>query len=186
MANICEYKVKVIGKKNACYALFGSIRYLDSKEIVSESGTENDYILFLHGYCKWTVDQYTSAYDGTFDIVIPDNPKEAEEFGNAYDDYNLKSCSKLFNVEVWCNSVDIDDPMGVDSVHYIDGEEDINIAYEDMPREIEMDEYHDMDAEVGNIYRLYFEEEMSVEEIATTMGLDEDYVRSVLDCDEEE
>ena len=42
MANICEYKVKVIGRKNACYAMFGSFHQFDNKEILQESGTDDN------------------------------------------------------------------------------------------------------------------------------------------------
>ena len=181
MADICEYKAKVVGKKNACYATFGSFPFMDSKTIEKEYGTETDYTLFLHGYCKWTVDQYASDYDGPKDIVIPEDPDEAAKFGAEYHGTTVRSCSELFNVEIWCNSADIDAPDGVFSEHYISGESDDSITYKEMPREIEMDEYQ----LPGTIFEMYYGEDMSVEEIAEALDLDEEYVRSVLDAEEE-
>ncbi len=58
MANICEYKVIVKGRKNACYAFYGSMSCMDYKEIVSEKGTEDKYEMFFIGNCKWGVDAY--------------------------------------------------------------------------------------------------------------------------------
>ena len=45
MANICSYKVLVKGRKNGCYAFYGSMQTLDGKSIIDETGTDEDYKL---------------------------------------------------------------------------------------------------------------------------------------------
>ena len=56
MANRCEYKVIVKGKKSVCYAFYGSMRVLENKWITEEEGAEQAYTLRLEGDCKWSVD----------------------------------------------------------------------------------------------------------------------------------
>ena len=147
MANICKYHIKVKGAKNACYALFGGMNVLDDKWIEEEHGTDSDYTMVFQGDCKWAVDMYTEPYDNPTEIPIPDGSDAAEEFGNDFRGVTLKDKSKLFHVEVWCNSVDIDDPMGISCEHYLFGEID-HIRYADMPDEIKMEEYEEF-GEVG-------------------------------------
>ena len=49
MANICSYKVLVKGRKNGCYAFYGSMQTLDGKSIIDETGTDEDYELRFEG-----------------------------------------------------------------------------------------------------------------------------------------
>ena len=120
MANVCEYHIKVKGTKSSCYALFDSMNVLDDKWINEEHGTDSEYTMVFQGDCKWAVD---------------------------YGDTPLKEKSELFHVEVWCNSIDIDEPMGIFCEHYLLGEKD-RIRYADMPDEIKMEEYEEY-GEVG-------------------------------------
>ena len=61
MANICLYKIKVRGRKRACYALVDMMPlYSWEKEYLREEGTEDDFELVFLGACKWAVDCYTS------------------------------------------------------------------------------------------------------------------------------
>jgi len=110
MANCCEYKVIVKGKKNACYAFFGSMSCMDYKDIVSETGTDEDCILRFEGNCKWSVDSYCEPWNGTFPVDIPENYEEAYQLAeNKFWYHTVEERSKMFEVEVFCNSADIED-----------------------------------------------------------------------------
>ncbi len=124
MANICSYRVIVKGKKNACYAFFGSMSCLDEKVIVNESGDEQDYTLQFDGKCKWNVDWHCTPWEGNYPVELPDDFEEARD--DAEDKYwynTVQDRSKMFDVEVWCNSADIDMPVGDAFVHYGNGED---------------------------------------------------------------
>ncbi len=123
MANICEYKVIVKGRKNACYAFVGSMSALDEKEIVEESGTDELYTLRFEGSCKWGVDAYCHPWDGEFPVVLPEDADDAmEEAENKYWYHTVQERSKMFEVEVLCNSADIDEAIGEIFEHYRNGE----------------------------------------------------------------
>ena len=110
MANYCEYNVIVKGRKNACYAFFGSMSCLDSKEIFDESGTDDDYTVKFNGNCKWSVDSYCTPWNGEFPVSLPEDADEAYEAGEELYWYNtVQERSKMFGVEVWCNSADVED-----------------------------------------------------------------------------
>ena len=127
MANVCEYKVIVKGKKNACYAFFGSMSCMGDKQILEESGTDEMCTIRFEGDCKWSVDSYCSPWDGGFPVVLPEDAEEA--MAEAEDKYwynTVQERSKMFEVEVWCNSADTEDydpnkgPFEIFE-HYING-----------------------------------------------------------------
>ena len=64
MSNMCKYKVRVKGKKNACYAFLGSMSYRDYREIDKEEGKESDYTLWFSGDCKEDVNDSCQPWDG--------------------------------------------------------------------------------------------------------------------------
>lgn len=128
MANICSYKVIVKGKKNACYAFFGSMPCYDDKYILEEEGTNESCTVRFDGNCKWSVDSYCNPWTGGFPVILPDDPDEAmEEAENKYWYNTVQERSKMFGVEVWCNSADVEDydpdegPYQIFE-HYINGE----------------------------------------------------------------
>lgn len=124
MANICEYRVKVKGRKNACYAFLGSMPHMDYRNVNSEVGSDMEYEMIISGNCKWSVDAYCKKWDGDFPADLPADSNEAyEEAGKRYCYVTVKERSELFNTEVWCNSCDIDgDPDTAVYVHYKNGE----------------------------------------------------------------
>lgn len=128
MANICEYKVIVKGRKNACYAFFGSMSCLDDKWIAEETGTQEQCTIRLEGNCKWAVDAYCRPWEGETPVVLPEDAENAMTEGeNKYWYYTVRDRSRMFGVEVWCNSADIEDydpDLGPCEVfeHYICGE----------------------------------------------------------------
>ena len=116
MANICMYKIKVKGRQQACYAFINMMpSYSYEKEILDESGTEDDYELILRGDCKWSVSSYTSAMENP-------QPFTQEELNAVQDgdhwDKTLKDKSVLLDCEIFCNSKDIDDSSWAIYEHY--------------------------------------------------------------------
>ena len=125
MANSCKYKGEVRGKKNACYAFYGSMSVLDYNDIFSEEGTDEDYKLRFEGTCKWSVDSYCNPFKGEIPVELPKDYEEA--YNEAYEKYwyyTVQERSAMFQVEVFCCSNDIDDfnPKWEVKEHYINGE----------------------------------------------------------------
>ena len=140
MANICKYKVIVRGKKNACYAFFGSMSCMDYKEILRESGDNENCEVMFEGTCKWAVDMYCNPFSGEKPVQLPEDPDEAyKEAENNYWYNTVQERSEMFQVEVLCNSIDIDEfnPDWNIWEHYISGKP----VYDDddeMPEELEI------------------------------------------------
>lgn len=109
MANYCRYKCIVRGPKNACYAVFGSMSCEDYKDIISESGSDENYELHFEGNCKWSVDSYCEARENPKPFILPESADDARAFGEA--NWYIPQYQKpiLFGVEFLCNSADIDD-----------------------------------------------------------------------------
>ncbi len=128
MANYCDYKVIVKGCKNACYAFFGSMSCVDGKWIVEEDGTNDAYTVRFEGNCKWSVDAYCTPWDGSFPVILPEDANEAMAVAEENYWYNtVQERSKMFEVEVWCNSADVEDydpDKGPDEIfeHYVKGQ----------------------------------------------------------------
>ncbi len=109
MADICDYKIIVKGKKNACYAFYGATPAYNVKEIIKESGTEDKYTLQFSGDCKWMIDSYCEPWSGPFPVEIPEDFNEAMNKGEfEYCDILMQDRSKVFNVEVYCISINTD------------------------------------------------------------------------------
>ena len=110
MANYCDYKVIVKGRRNACYAFFGSMSCLDDKSIVEETGTDAACTLRFAGNCKWSVDAYCAPWDGPCPVALPDNAFDAMALAEEkYHYHTVQSRSRMFAVEVLCNSADVED-----------------------------------------------------------------------------
>lgn len=69
MADFCYYEIHIKGSKKACYAYLGTTPTLDEKEILFESGDDENYILHFSGVCKWTLDYYcVDEYKGDLNL----------------------------------------------------------------------------------------------------------------------
>lgn len=128
MANVCDYKMVVKGRKSSCYAFVAGQNWLDYKEIEYEEGTDEDYEVYFTGTCKWSVDAYCGEYTDSCPVKIPDNLKtkaEVDEWCSEtfHAGYNVKSRSKMFSVDVQCNSRCTEgDPETAYYIHYKNGE----------------------------------------------------------------
>lgn len=124
MANICKYKVIVKGRKNACYAFMGSMSTLDNKWVEEESGSDDDYTLRFEGDCKWSVDSYCQPWEGECPVELPEDAEDAQyEAEEKYWYKTVRDRSRMFAVEVLCNSADVDYPVQEYFEHYISGED---------------------------------------------------------------
>ena len=178
MANLCEYKVKVRGRRNACYAFFGSMSCADGKWIVSESGTAEEFVLIFEGSCKWSVDCYCKEWEGEMPVTIPENADDAmSEAEDNYWYYTVQQRSQMFNVEVWCNSGDTEDlgcfeemasefdiPLeGLDlSVmcyeHYINGRKIEDVCPDELHFNLSLDDYDEYNDEGDEDFEEFDEE----------------------------
>ena len=180
MANTCGYKVIVKGKKNACYAFFGSMPYFDEKIINSESGTEEEYTLKFQGYCDWDVDSNCGPWNGGFPVILPENYLEAEqEAENKYEDIIVQERSKMFEVEVWCNSMDLDDPEFYTYEHYISGKPILDLCPDELEFEGQEEMENDFDPEIEMVLEMI--DSMSPEEIIEEYGVDPEKVKEILE-----
>jgi hypothetical protein len=139
MANICMYKIKVVGTKQACYALVNMMPlYSYEKEFLSEDGNDNEFTLVFTGDCKWGVDCYTSA-------MTNPKPFTKEELDAVCDgdhwDKTLRDKSVLLDCEIFCNSKDIDDSCWSIFEHYNRGKE----IRDECPKELHIKRGRDYD-----------------------------------------
>lgn len=121
MANYCEYKTLVRGRKNACYAFLGSSPTADDIHVIEGSGTTENYTLIFSTGCKWGVDAYCDKpWDGSFPVDLPDDYNEASSIAEKKYRYrSMRDRSKMFSLEVLCNSLYED--VGEEFVHYLNG-----------------------------------------------------------------
>ena len=127
MANICEYNVLVKGKKNGCYAFYGSMPVLDDIQILEEKGTDDNYEMRFNGDCKWSVDSYCTTRKENGPVSdLPEDYEEAYDYGQDRWGFTVQDRSEMYDVEVYCNSADVEDyddePYQIFE-HYIKGEE---------------------------------------------------------------
>ena len=141
MANICLYKIKVKGTKDACYALINMMPlYSWEKDILSEEGEDDDYTLIFTGACKWSTSSYTQHTDG----LVPYTPEQVKNVqdGDGWD-ICMRDKSLLLNCEIFCNSKDIDDSCYAVFEHYNRGKE----IFDECPKELHIKRGRDYDQE---------------------------------------
>ena len=139
MANICLYKIKVKGRKKACYAMVNMMPlYSWEKEYVSEDGTDDDFELIFSGACKWGTSAYTSPM--TNPMPFTDEELNAVQDGDHWDK-TLRDKSILLDCEIFCNSKDIDDYCMAIFEHYNRGKT-IN---DECPKELHIKRGRDYD-----------------------------------------
>lgn len=120
MANYCDYKGILKGRKNACYAAYGCFEAYDDKWIVKEYGTSDDYFLQFEGNCKWSIQHYSRPWKEPKPITIPENPEEAFAYTEKnYQDLALADICQLFQVELLCNWGVFEEGNNATFVHFI-------------------------------------------------------------------
>lgn len=145
MANICLYKVKVIGKKATCYALVNMMPLCSwEKEFIDEYGTDAQYTLIFSGACKWGIGYRTEPQK---DLT----PFTDEQIENIQDGdfwhFTLQDKSLALNCEIMCNSKDIDSSCWADYEHYKNGKE----IFDECPKELHIKRGRDYDVDYATI-----------------------------------
>lgn len=119
MANYCDYKGILKGRKNACYGAFGCFNAYEDKQIVKESGTPEDYVLQFEGNCKWSMEYYAKPWTGSWQYQIPEDPMEALEYAEGHHhDMRLADICRLYQVELLCNWGTFETSRQTTYVHY--------------------------------------------------------------------
>lgn len=103
MANICQYKGRIRGKKKACYAAFSGISAYDEKCVADTSGTDDDFLLEFRGDCKWRLDTYCDkVWEGKIPVEL--SGYSIDELGNGsvvdFWYYGMNQLSKMMDVEI--------------------------------------------------------------------------------------
>jgi hypothetical protein len=110
MANICEYCLKIKGKKEDCHLFLLSMPAYDDYNVIKEEGTDDDFILAATGTCKWDVYAYVEDVEADFDHeAVRKSISESKCTDLWY--IPLKDKSKVFNVDVRISWTDIEDTV---------------------------------------------------------------------------
>lgn len=99
MANICTFEMRIRGTKENCQKMMES-DFPSCYEIytISQNGTDNDYMIYAAGECRWSV-------SGSM-IYVTDN----------YD--SLAEKAKKFDIELEIFGYDLSEPDWVEHYHY--------------------------------------------------------------------
>ena len=149
MANICEYKVLVKGKRGACYAFIGAMPQYDDYTVIkteTNPDEEHDFAIYFNCCCKWSVDAYAKDDDDTPVVnpdEIPNDISEAVEYGRDLYSASFKSKTRILGVDAICVSLDIDEPCDIYVEHYDCGDS-ILTYYSDLPDELKMSEFENL------------------------------------------
>lgn len=106
MANCCYYEIHVKGNKKAALFLFAMMPVYDSKEIIHEEGTDDEYVVWIKGDCKWGLDyNCTEKADVGIDLnMLTEDDVRNEEMGLDYWDLTMRQKSEVLNVEILAHS----------------------------------------------------------------------------------
>ena len=146
MANYCDYEIHVRGSKKAALFLYTMMPALDYKEITHEEGTDEEYIVWMTGNCKWSLDRYCEEKQNVvidLDSFSEDDVRD-EEVGLNYWYLTMRQKSEVLGVEILAHSWS--DESEFDQFdHYLNGKllsseaDEYNAypAYEDVEDEFE-------------------------------------------------
>ena len=106
MATICNYEIHVKGRKKAALFLFTAMPAYGDKEITHEEGTDEEYILWMKGDCKGSLDAYTEKKLGITTVLysLTEDELRNEEVGVDYWYLPLSLKSKLLKLEILAHS----------------------------------------------------------------------------------
>jgi hypothetical protein len=108
MANICEYRLRIKGKKENCYHFLNSMSVYSNCETFKEEGTDDSFIIEAIGDCKWDVYAYIKKVPAKFNFE--EALKRALEGDySAFFNLPLKDKSKMFDIEVQISWTDVED-----------------------------------------------------------------------------
>ena len=106
MANSCGYEIHVKGTKKAALFLAAMLPTYDSKDITHEEGTDEEYIVWVEGNCKWALDYACSEKSDVkidLDALTLDDVQN-DELGVKYWYLTMRQKSEVLNVEILAHS----------------------------------------------------------------------------------
>lgn len=106
MANSCGYEIHVKGTKKSALFLAAMLPTYDSKDITHEEGTDEEYIVWVEGNCKWALDYACSEKSDVkidLDALTLDDVQN-DELGVKYWYLTMRQKSEVLNVEILAHS----------------------------------------------------------------------------------
>lgn len=106
MANYCNYEIHVKGTKKAALFMYAMMPVYDYKQIIHEEGTEEEYIVWMEGDCKWQLDAYCEEKaDVKIDVeAFTEEYVRNEENGLDYWYLTMRQKSEVLGIEVLAHS----------------------------------------------------------------------------------
>lgn len=106
MANYCNYEIHVKGTKKAALFMYAMMPVYDYKQITHEEGTEEEYIVWMEGNCKWQLDAYCEEkVDVKIDAeAFTEEYVRNEENGLDYWYLTMRQKSEVLGLEVLAHS----------------------------------------------------------------------------------
>ena len=106
MATICNYEIHGKGRKKAALFLFAAMASYDDKVITHEEGTDEEYVVWMKGDCKWSLDSGTEEKPGItidLDSLTEDDLRNERQVPD-YWDLPLRQKSRLLKLEILAHS----------------------------------------------------------------------------------
>ena len=155
MANYCDYEIHVRGKKMDALMMYAILPAYDGKTIINEKGSDSDYIVWIKGNCKWSLNHRTEEDPNA---SINANDYSEDEIRNAdcgipFWSLPIEQKAKLLDVEMLISSTFEGEDYGLFE-HYKSGE---LVNSEEFEVEEEIPEWDEVEDEYDS-YREYCEE----------------------------
>lgn len=106
MANICKYLIRAKGTKKAALMAFASTpKAGDFDYIIGELGTDEEYVVWYQGECKWSIDAYSEERSG-LSIDLSELDEEDLRDGEGYDfwDLTMRQRSEVLGLDLFVHS----------------------------------------------------------------------------------
>lgn len=106
MANYCNYEIHIRGNKKSVLFFCTTLPVLDNKQIIYEKGTDKDYIVWITGNCKWSLDHFCEEKKNvTINLnKLNEDSLRDESIGFDYWYLTMRQKSELFNLEILAHS----------------------------------------------------------------------------------
>ena len=106
MANYCYYLIRAKGTKKAALMAYASTpKSGDDNCIVAEFGTEDKYVVWYYGECKWDLDAYCKEKHSV-EMDLTNLSEEDLRAGEGYDywDLTMRQRSEVLGVDLFAHS----------------------------------------------------------------------------------
>ena len=105
MANICEHLILAKGTKKAALMAFASTSKIDDFDcICKEFGTDDEYVVWYQGACKWSLDAY-SKESNNVEIDLSKLSEDDLRNGEGYDfwDFTMRQRSEVLGLGLFAH-----------------------------------------------------------------------------------